>query len=277
MAKILPTPESIQIKPRRLNLQFEGMTKNFIDENPVLTAICCALSSVFPSGERQFIASVRHYQNDVTDPELKKRIRAFIGQEAHHGNEHDTFNEKLRELGWRTDVIEKQSMFMDKHLGKFSTPEQRLAQTAALEHLTAIFANYILSDPDKFLGNTHPEVRKLFLWHAVEETEHKSVAYDVYQTVIGDDKIRCSEMKKVLPVFAAHMFESTIYLLIRNRELFSFNAWKEAYSALFNKQTGMFPNIRQELKDYQDDNFHPWQHDNSDLTQKWIDKLELAV
>lgn len=275
MSIILATPDNIHIKPRRVHIEFKHLDKNFINNNPVLTALCCALSAVFPPGEAQFIQSVRHYREQIKDAALKKRVRAFIGQEAHHSHEHDSFNQYLQQLGWRTDIIERQSLFLDRHLGKLATPAQKLAQTAALEHLTAIFADYALENPDNIFSDTDTAVRKLFLWHAIEEIEHKAVAFDVFQSVVGDNQLRVNEMRKIAPFFALHMLESTIYLLFKNRQLLDFKAWRKAYFQLFNKQNGMFPTISQQFKNYRDENFHPWQYDNSSLTKKWLRKLDL--
>ena len=61
-------PDNITITPRRVKLDFEGLPRVFIRDNPVLTALFCSLSAVFPLGERQFIESVRYYQDRATDP-----------------------------------------------------------------------------------------------------------------------------------------------------------------------------------------------------------------
>lgn len=273
MPTILPTPNHISITPRRLNLQFDGLPRNFIKNNPVLTSLFCSLSAVFPPGERQFIDSVRYFQNQITDPEMLKRVRGFIGQEAHHGNQHDTFNEKVKSLGWRVDLIEKQTLFINRFIDLYS-PERQLAQTVALEHLTALFANYLMRNPD-FLGNNpNPELRTLFIWHAIEETEHKAVAYDLYQSVVGNQKLRTNEMKFILPVFLGHMLESTTLLLYKNKQLSHRSGWKEAWQQLLGKQ-GIFTGIKEELQDYFSEDFHPWQHDNSELAINWLGELAL--
>ena len=267
-------PENITITPRRVKLEFKDLPSVFIKDNPVLSALFCSLSAVFPMGERQFIESVRYYQDQVTDPVMQKQIRAFIGQEAHHGSLHDDFNEKLQSLGWRTDLIENQVSFLNKRITQTHSRERQLAQTVALEHLTALFADFLMNNPD-FLGNdAHPDLKTMFLWHAVEETEHKAVAYDLYQLAIGDDKIRTREMSYVLPFFVAHMMEATALLLHKNKQLSRRSGWVEAYQVLWGKQ-GVFTYIRQELKDYYATDFHPWDNNNSSLANHWLQALAI--
>lgn len=267
-------PENITITPRRVQLDFDNLPVVFVRDNPVLSALFCSLSAVFPLGEKQFIDSVRHYQDRVTDPKMKQQVRAFIGQEAHHGNLHDDFNDKLQTLGWRTDLIENQVLFLNKRVTKTHSPERQLAQTVALEHLTALFANFLMNTPNFLGSDVHPDVKTMLLWHAVEETEHKAVAYDLYQLAVGDDKIRTKEMSYILPFFVAHMMEATVLLLHKNKQLSRRTGWVEAYKAMWGKE-GVFTYIRQELKDYYKIDFHPWQHDNSSLANNWL--AELAI
>src|SRR5690606_41942592 len=54
------------------------------------------------------------------------------------------------------------------------------SKTCALEHFTAMLAETILEHPEMLEGMDE-RVLPLWLWHAVEESEHKSVAFDVYQ------------------------------------------------------------------------------------------------
>ena len=76
---------SIDIPVRSMDFTFPDEIPEFwFSNNPLLTLLLTALSSAFPDGERQFIHSVRHYQNKIKDPILLQQVRAFIGQEAHH-------------------------------------------------------------------------------------------------------------------------------------------------------------------------------------------------
>ncbi len=49
----------------------------------------------------------------------------------------------------------------------------------ALEHFTAILAHQLLADP-RHLEGAEKETADLWRWHAVEEIEHKGVAYDTW-------------------------------------------------------------------------------------------------
>ena len=140
------------------------------------------LSVFFPVGERFFISSVRHYRDQVTDPNLQRAVTAFIGQEAMHGREHEDYNKLLAAAGL---PIEKQEDRVRKVLAKAQKlvpPIDHLAATIALEHFTAILADRVLGDA-KTLAGSHPAYAQLWRWHALEETEHKSVAFDVWKTV----------------------------------------------------------------------------------------------
>ncbi|MCG8668090.1 MAG: metal-dependent hydrolase [Pseudomonadales bacterium] len=266
-------PSDLTIKPRQLNLTFNGMKPVFIENNPVKTALVCALSAVFPQGEQQFIKSVRHYQDEIHDPVLRQQIRGFIGQEAHHSRLHERFNEKLIELGWRVDLIERQGAFFNR-LAKLFPPQNQLAQTVALEHLTALFADYLMKHPSLLGVDPHPDLKTLFLWHAIEETEHKAVAFDVYERVVGNDKTRKTEMRLVLPLFFAHMIESTAMLVLLNPNVDKKSGWRKTWAEVFGSG-GMISSMRAELNDYFDQDFHPWQHDNLRLASDWT--KELAV
>src|ERR1700758_5506928 len=72
----------------------------------ILSHVGSALSSVFPDGEDFFVRSVRHYRDQITDPNLERQVGGFIGQESVHGREHRAFNERLSELGYPTKEVE---------------------------------------------------------------------------------------------------------------------------------------------------------------------------
>ena len=182
------------IQPRKMDFSFDpAMPRYWFDNDQFKTILLTALSCTFPEGERFFVRSVRHYQKQLRDPLLREQVKGFIGQEAHHGNEHDAFNHFMESKGVPTrkvdEFVNRGMRFMAKHL----SPQRQLAKTCAQEHFTAMLAELMLEHPD-FLKGMDERMLPLWLWHAVEESEHKAVAFDVYQEQVGNYWVRTSEM-----------------------------------------------------------------------------------
>ena len=165
------------------------MPKYWWDNDPAKTLLLAALSASFPPGERFFIDSVRHYQKEITDPELKAAVRAFIGQEAHHSKEHEALNGYMQARGINLKRLEREVMWLMNVLRKRLSPERQLAHTVAVEHFTALMAEEFLLKYDA-LEEMDPRMAPIWAWHAIEESEHKAVAFDVYQQVSGNYLIR---------------------------------------------------------------------------------------
>ncbi len=182
------------IKPRRMDFHFDdSMPTYWFADDVFKTLLLTAQSCTFPEGERFFINAVRHFQERVKDPALRAAIRGFIGQEAYHGQEHTALNTFMARRGFPTQEVEA---FVKRGLGwrrKWMSPERQLAMTCALEHFTAMLAEQVLED-DRFFKGMDERALALWLWHAVEESEHKAVAYDVYQQQVGSYWLRCSQM-----------------------------------------------------------------------------------
>jgi len=191
------TPKKLNnsdIQPRKMDFAFDpAMPRYWFDDDQFKTILLTALSCTFPEGERFFVRSVRHYQKQIQDPLLREQVKGFIGQEAHHGNEHDAFNHFMESKGVPTgkvdEFVNRGMRFMAKHL----SPQRQLAKTCALEHFTAMLAELMLEHPDFFKGMDE-RMLPLWLWHAVEESEHKAVAFDVYQDQVDNYWVRTSEM-----------------------------------------------------------------------------------
>src|SRR3954466_16062859 len=165
-----------KVPTRRISFEesLRDLPKHFADDGDlVLSHVAASLSAVFPDGEDFFVRSVRNFRDQIVDPELKRQVAGFIGQEAMHGREHRTFNDRLDELGYPTKRFER---FTKKGLAireRMLSPKSNLAATAALEHFTATLAELVLTNPDVRAMFGHDEVRNLFMWHALEESEHK--------------------------------------------------------------------------------------------------------
>ena len=175
------------IRPRHPTFDLEeALSGDWNGGDPFRTAFFNAMSLSFPSGERFFIDAVRAFEDEVDEPELRDAIRGFIGQEAVHRRIHQTYNETFcRKRGYDLDELEA-PMLEGVEWGRENvSPLGQLAVTVALEHLTATLAAALLGQRSMTLGGADPRVAEVWLWHAVEETEHRSVAFDVYSRVGG--------------------------------------------------------------------------------------------
>ncbi len=173
-----PTPPDLAIQPRDHRFSRAELRERWwLNGDPVATAWYNTLSVVFPRGEAYFIASIKPYRAEVS-PRLESEIRAFITQEVNHTREHAAFNRSVRKSGYDTSRIDKRvDDLLD--IARKRSPAANLAATMALEHFTAIQAHVLLKNPEDFMG-ADGERTKLWLWHAIEEIEHKGVAFDTW-------------------------------------------------------------------------------------------------
>jgi predicted metal-dependent hydrolase len=260
------------IKPRHMAMPFEQLdTPYFFDNNALLSAFFAALSSTFPAGEGEFIASVRQYRDKIKSPKLKEEIRGFIGQEGHHSRQHERVNEALRELGFDAVALDKDlGNYIQKHVVNRSD-KFRLAMTVCMEHLTAILAEHLLTYPET-LENLAPSVQDLLYWHAVEEIEHKSVAFDTFMSTEGDQKyLRWCQVYATL-FFFHRIGWYTIKLLWWQRKMPSWKEFKGFWRFMTGKK-GMFTGVTKNYLDWFKKGFHPWDHDNMDLIERWKTEL----
>lgn len=270
-------PGTPDIPVRRMDFEFDdSIPKYWFGGDPLRTMILTALSGTFPEGERMFMRAVRHFQPGVTDPELQKQVRAFIGQEAHHGKEHDSFNAMMGRKGLPMAEVES---FVKMGIGreeKLFSPERMLAKTCALEHFTAMFAEMLLERPD-LINDIDERLKPLWLWHAVEESEHKSVAYDVYQDQVGSYWIRSSEM-----FFTTILF--TFFSALHTRQLLKGDPEAGQHRQGLGKRLrglwqhrDVLSSLGKHYLQYYRPDFHPSQKDSSFLRRKGLKQLQQYV
>src|SRR3954453_6301654 len=169
---MVQSTEPRKVPTRRISFEksLRTLPKHFAaDGDLILSHLAASLSSVFPDGEDFFVRSVRHYRDQITDPELKRQVAGFIGQEAMHGREHRAFNDRLDQLGYPTKRFERITKKGLALRERFLSPMANLAATAALEHFTATLAELVLTNDEVRAHFGNEEVKNLFLWHALEE------------------------------------------------------------------------------------------------------------
>lgn len=128
---------------------------------------------------------MRHYQERIHDPVLTAQVRDFIRQKAMHTKMHARFNAAIVARYPAMKAADRVGAFLLGLTRRFTPRFWQLGVTCALEHFTAMFADQPLRIQTTFERHAAPSFGQLWLWHAVEETEHKAVCFDVYQAVMG--------------------------------------------------------------------------------------------
>ncbi|WP_162895062.1 metal-dependent hydrolase [Rhizobium terrae] len=172
-----PGNDDEDIIPRDIRFGIlDNPTRHWLEGDFHKTALIDGLSIFLPEGERYFIRSLKHYAPKLEDRQLAAEINGYAVQEAFHTREHVDYNRALAKLGYDVDAMEEP---VRKTLHSDKIPIFRLAVTCAIEHLTATLSTVTLRNP-QLLDNAAPAYRRLWMWHALEELEHKAVALDVF-------------------------------------------------------------------------------------------------
>jgi predicted metal-dependent hydrolase len=259
-------PEAaITVRDRRFG-RGENGRRWWLAGDPVATAWHNALSATFPRGETFFIESVRAHR-DGAPPQLAAEIRAFVQQEVNHTREHLAFNKAVAAQGYDLARIDRHvAELLDMAKGR---PQiVNLAATMALEHYTAMMAHLLLSDP-ALLEDADTEFAELWRWHAIEEIEHKAVAYDTYLHATRDwSRSRRWRLKAIMMLivtkhFVAHRIRDTLDLLAQDGITGIGAKWRVG-AYLFAKP-GVLRRLVPAWISYFLPGFHPWNHDDRAL------------
>ena len=211
------TPDDLAVAPRDIRFDLTSAQKgHWLGGDPVGTAVFNALSLTFPDGERMFMDAVKAYRDRLTG-KLAQDAKGFIAQEAIHSREHHQLNSLIDRARYPVAEIEETIRGRVK-MARDRGPMAMLISTIALEHFTAMMAEMHARHRDLF-ETTDPEIEKLWRWHAMEETEHKAVAYDVFLEVTKDWSplkryfIRCRAMALVTYMFTRNITRYAARLL----------------------------------------------------------------
>jgi len=262
--------------PKRV-LEFDewvaGLPKYFANGDIVMSHVLTVLSSTFPDGEDFFVRSVAAVRDEITDPKLRADVEGFIGQEEMHGREHRVLNEHLAELGYPTRGISKYVKGLYWVRERIQTKKVNLAFTAALEHYTATLAELLLTNEPAREAVGNRTARDILLWHALEESEHKAVAFDVYKAM------GCSERMRVIVMWLTHLLfimETSIMAaisILKDRD-----AWRQPLElarsvARMPQSPFLSMQALRMLAQYHQRGFHPKDRNTEQLISEWRQAL----
>lgn len=221
-----------RIVVRNPSFDLDAVPRHWHGGRKSLTTFLDNLSTFFPDGERFFVAAVRAHQELVSDAELARAVRGFCAQEGTHGREHARYNAMLERQGYPARRLERRVKTILRLATATLSKRQRLAATCALEHFTALLARTLLSDP-RLLDGAHPEMAALWRWHAVEENEHRCVAFDVYLAAGGGYATRAWTMVLASGIFWALIVEQQVRMMRVDGTHLSIEEWRALGRHLF--------------------------------------------
>ena len=253
------------IQRRDVAFDLTAVPRDWCGDDPYRTTFMNALSLLFPEGEKFFVDSVKHYTREGD-------AAGFIGQEAMHGREHRALNDMLVAHGYTAapNIDLRLKKFL-KLVRRVLSPKSQLAATTALEHFTAIMAERLLADP-AMRDEIHESVRPLWLWHALEESEHKSVAFDVYKAAGGGYVRRIAIMMLTTVVFFAVQAAAHARLMSQRGVLLRPWTWLGGIRRMW-IYPGYFMRLVPAYFSYYRPAFHPSDRDTRELLARWEREL----
>ena len=264
-------PERKTIQPRKgpdFGLQGDDIPRYWLGGDPFKSRFFDALSCLFPEGERFFIACVRDFRDRIDDPELQAQVRDFIYQEGQHGQVHKQYNDRLGRQGIAVDrIIQQQSDVLFKFMRRKMSKTYTLGQTAAAEHVTALMAHSFFDSG--VMREADPRMRAVFAWHAIEEIEHKAVAFDVFRDIAGGGYFtRALSMLQVAITFPLHTFMIMRHMFRVDGIGNGPRLWLKGLWRLYGPR-GVFTRLLPHFLVYFKPGFHPWKHGTMATYDKW--------
>ena len=177
---------------RKMRFAFADYDVPFLwnEKNPAFSSMANAVSFLAIGFEKMIVNMIRETMPRITDPAVAEEADAFVRQEGQHSTAHrQHVNGLIRRYPRLRETL-------DEVIGEFDsltvhTPvEYRLAYTADLEAtFTPVFTLMLDNDATLFAPGDD-RVASLFIWHFVEEVEHRSSALIIFDSVVGSDIYR---------------------------------------------------------------------------------------
>ncbi|MFW1954111.1 metal-dependent hydrolase [Acinetobacter guillouiae] len=268
----------IPIRHMKFDFDPAQVDHRFYMDAELASAYFASLSIFLTRGEDLVIDTARYHRDFITDPLLKQRVTSLIGQEAIHSKMHEELNDAylIRDLpvklfrtwaGWAFEY------------GFERLPQpMKLSLMAGIEHFTAVLAEYMMNHEEVFFRSRDEKQRAIWMWHMLEESEHKDIAFDVFQELSNNYLLRIAgffpALITILVLISAASFLVPFYRNPKN--LISLRYWKEIpynFRLIFGLKDGVYGSSFKHIFDYLRPDFHPNDHDTSEFLDYYKEKL----
>ena len=261
----------VGIPPRQLDFRHSAQAPRLVyGDNRTATSYLALLSAFFPPGEDFFVKSVNRFSSLVTDPRLRAEVAGFTGQEVIHSREHERLNEVFTERGFSLGVPDRAIRVALAALSRLPA-RQQLACTAFMEHFTALLAEETLNY-EGAEGDIHPGLRQLWLWHSLEELEHKAVSFEVLELAGNVRSERLLAELYVLVTVGPAAVVGMAWLLLTEGALIRPGDLVRGVRMLLGPGKSL-PRVLRGMPRWRRRDFHPNRRNTTAMEQQWRERL----
>ncbi len=275
-----PQSKEMDVPIRHMEFKFDAkdVDTNFYLNTELATAYFEALSIFLTYGEDLVIDTARYHRQFVTDPVLKQRVTALIGQEAIHSKMHNEWNDVLAQHRFPVTFYRFLGDKVFEYGFKKLPNRMQLSMMAGIEHFTAVLAEFMMKHEENFFATDDEKQRALWMWHMLEESEHKDIAYDVYLELSGSYPLRIAGfvIAAITIIVLVPFAGSLIPIIRRPANLLSLTYWKDVKRSaglLFGTKEGVYGSSIMHILDYLRPDFHPNDHDTTEYLEYYKKRL----
>lgn len=263
-------PAAIPIRHMKFDFEPHRLDHRFYMNAELASAYFASLSIFLTYGEGLVIDTARYHRERLQDPLLKQRVTALIGQEAQHSRLHEELNDAYMQQGLPVKLFCRWAGWVfDYGFSRLPQP-MKLSLMAGIEHFTAVLAEYMMKHEQVFFTSQDEKQRAIWMWHMLEESEHKDIAYDVFQSLSNNYALRIAgffpALIAILVLISAASLLVPFWRLPEN--LISWRYWKDmprSARLLFGLQDGVYGSSWRHIFDYLRPGFHPNDYDTSEF------------
>ncbi|MBM4246394.1 MAG: metal-dependent hydrolase [Deltaproteobacteria bacterium] len=258
---------------RKPDLEFDATSipRHWMNGNAFATHFFNGLNLVFPDGERFFVKAVHDHLDRITDPVLLRQAKEFAAQEGQHANQHEKYFDCLRAQGYEVDRYLRRFHHFMTWTNRWIPASLRLSVTAGAEHYTAVLGAGAIEE-FHLLADADPTMRKLIIWHATEEIEHKAVAFDVLRATHPSYLLRITGFVIATIALFGWAFVGT-RMLLREDGISRRDVEAQRRLAMARDQGRGLARIRAGVRAYFRRDFHPDEQDHLELARRRLGEL----
>lgn len=268
----------IPIRHMKFDFKADQIDHRFYLNAELATAYFASLSIFLTYGEDLVIDTARYHRNLVDDPKLKQRITSLIGQEALHSKLHEELNNAFLQADLPVAMFRHWAELVFNYGFNRLPQAMKLSLMAGIEHFTAVLAEYMMNHEQIFFETSDEKQRAIWMWHMLEESEHKDIAYDVFQYLSNNYWLRIAGFfPALITILVLISAAATLVPFYRNpKNLIRLDYWQDiprSFKLIFGLKDGVYGSTWKHILDYLRSSFHPNDHDTSEWLQYYKQRL----